>query len=67
MHTHSAISIIQLKYKPAAIANFKGESGSTATKSAEIRGPGGPWPLFSLRSLHRNVIFAIENNWTLAN
>ena len=27
MHTHSAISIIQLKYEPVAIGDFKGGAG----------------------------------------
>ena len=29
MHTHSAISIIQLKYEPVAIGDFKGDLGGT--------------------------------------
>ena len=32
----------------------------------EIGGSGGPWPLLNLRSLHRIVIFAIENHFSLA-
>ena len=30
MHTHSAISIIQLKYEPVAISDFKGGLGAQA-------------------------------------
>ena len=30
MHTHSAISIIQLKYEPVAIGDFKGAWGAQA-------------------------------------
>ena len=26
---------------------------------------GGPWPLLNLRPLHRNVIFATENHFSL--
>ena len=33
---------------------------------AEIGGPEGPWPLLNLRPLHRIVIIAIENHFTLA-
>ena len=29
------------------------------------RGQGGPWPLLNLRPLHRIVIFAIENHFSL--
>ena len=29
-------------------------------------GNGGPWPLLNLRPLHRTVIFAIENHFSLA-
>ena len=32
----------------------------------EIGGPGGPWPPLNLKPLHRNVIFAIENHFSLA-
>ena len=28
-------------------------------------GARGPWPPLNLRSLHRNVIFAIENHFSL--
>ena len=28
--------------------------------------PGGSWPLLNLRPLHRIVIFAIENHFSLA-
>ena len=28
--------------------------------------PGGPWPLLSLKTLHGNVIFPIENHFSLA-
>ena len=30
------------------------------------RGARGPWPLLNLRPLHRIVIFAIENHFSLA-
>ena len=35
------------------------------SKAAEIVGQGGPWPLLNLRSLHRIVIFVIENHFNL--
>ena len=30
------------------------------------RVPGGPWPLLNLRAIHRNVIFTVENQFSLA-
>ena len=33
---------------------------------AEIGGPGEPWPLLNLKPLHKNVIFTIENQFSLA-
>ena len=67
MKKYSQKFLSQNIYFGTEFESFLPQKFGAIPQATEIGGQEGPWPLLNLRILHRIVIFAIENHFSLTN